>query len=399
MPFYMTIGRRTLLCRRRFPSLRPPLLSRRLLRRGIRCRRIWTRTETVREEREILPAAPSAPAEEPVLPETPETLSVDSFTPEKEEDAQAEQPVLYNSTSVYTDSTIIGQVFDTYILLQYGDEMVMIDQHAAHERIKYEEIKEVLKTPGSAVSPMLVPLTLQLTPAEHMALKTNLGFFEAMGFELEDFGGNTVLIRAVPSILDDSNIEDVILAGLQNKKTEGYTDEEIYTMACKAAVKANKKLSYFEIEELLKRLGAGLKISGTWPARAGRYGQHHKARAGKKVQTMPVKALVITGPTASGKTSVSIELAHRFGAEVISADSMQIYKYMDIGTAKPTTEEMEGIPHHMLDVVFPWEEYSVAQYAEDARRCHPGNGAPRQTADYYRRNGPLYQCAGRKYPV
>ena len=84
---------------------------------------------------------------------------------------------------------------------------------------------------------------------------------------------------------------------------------------------------------------------------------------------MPVKALVITGPTASGKTSVSIELAHKFGAEVISADSMQIYKYMDIGTAKPTAEEMEGIPHHMLDVVFPWEEYSVAQYAEDARRC------------------------------
>lgn len=84
---------------------------------------------------------------------------------------------------------------------------------------------------------------------------------------------------------------------------------------------------------------------------------------------MPVKALVITGPTASGKTSVSIELAHRFGAEVISADSMQIYKYMDIGTAKPTAEEMEGIPHHMLDVVFPWEEYSVAQYAENARRC------------------------------
>ena len=198
------------------------------------------------------------------MPETPETLSVDSFTPEKEEDAQAEQPVLYNSTSVYTDSTIIGQVFDTYILLQYGDEMVMIDQHAAHERIKYEEIKEVLKTPGSAVSPMLVPLTLQLTPAEHMALKTNLGFFEAMGFELEDFGGNTVLIRAVPSILDDSNIEDVILAGLQNKKTEGYTDEEIYTMACKAAVKANKKLSYFEIEELLKRL-ARLENSGTCP--------------------------------------------------------------------------------------------------------------------------------------
>ena len=78
---------------------------------------------------------------------------------------------------------------------------------------------------------------------------------------------------------------------------------------------------------------------------------------------MPVKALVITGPTASGKTSAAIELAHKFNGEVISADSMQIYKYMDIGTAKPNIKEMDGIPHYMLDVVFPWEEYSVAQYA------------------------------------
>lgn len=84
---------------------------------------------------------------------------------------------------------------------------------------------------------------------------------------------------------------------------------------------------------------------------------------------MPVKALVITGPTASGKTSAAIELARRFDGEVISADSMQIYKYMDIGTAKPDATERDGIPHHMLDVVFPWEEYSVAQYTEAARRC------------------------------
>ena len=84
---------------------------------------------------------------------------------------------------------------------------------------------------------------------------------------------------------------------------------------------------------------------------------------------MSVKALVITGPTASGKTSAAIALAHRFNGEIISADSMQIYKYMDIGTAKPDEAEKEGIPHHMLDIVEPWEEYSVAQYADDARKC------------------------------
>lgn len=82
---------------------------------------------------------------------------------------------------------------------------------------------------------------------------------------------------------------------------------------------------------------------------------------------MPVNVLVIAGPTASGKTSAAISIAERFDGEIISADSMQIYKYMDIGTAKPDIKEQNGIPHHMLDIVNPWEEYSVAQYAENAR--------------------------------
>lgn len=175
-----------------------------------------------------------------------------------------ETPVLYNSTSVYTDGVVVGQIFDTYIILQYGDEMVLIDQHAAHERIKYEEIKNAVNTPTGAVSPMLVPISMSLSPSEYTALNSNLEFFEAMGFEIDDFGGNTVVIRAVPTILAESNIEDVILSGLQNKKTAGFSDEEIYTMACKAAVKANKKLSQFEIDELLKQL-AKIENSGTCP--------------------------------------------------------------------------------------------------------------------------------------
>ena len=165
---------------------------------------------------------------------------------------------------MYTDGVVIGQVFDTYIILQYGNEIVFIDQHAAHERIKYEEIKDAVNTHTGAVSPMLVPISMQLSPSEYTALNSNIDFFEAMGFEIDDFGGNTIVIRAVPTILAESNIEDVILSGLQNKKTEGYSDEEIYTMACKAAVKANKKLSQFEIKELLDKL-AKLENSGTCP--------------------------------------------------------------------------------------------------------------------------------------
>ena len=78
------------------------------------------------------------------------------------------------------------------------------------------------------------------------------------------------------------------------------------------------------------------------------------------------RIICIAGPTASGKTSFAVALAKKLGGEVVSCDSMQIYKYMDIGTAKPTEEEMEGIPHHMLSVAEPWEDFSVSRYCEMA---------------------------------
>jgi len=81
------------------------------------------------------------------------------------------------------------------------------------------------------------------------------------------------------------------------------------------------------------------------------------------------KVVVVTGPTAAGKTEFGINLAKMINGEIVSVDSMQIYKYMDIGTAKPSVEEMQGIRHHMIDVVPPWENYSVARYVEDASRC------------------------------
>ena len=81
------------------------------------------------------------------------------------------------------------------------------------------------------------------------------------------------------------------------------------------------------------------------------------------------KVIIIGGPTASGKTSLSIELAKRINGEIVSADSMQIYKEMDIGTAKPNKEEMQGIKHYMLDFVNPNEAYSVANYKKDAKKA------------------------------
>lgn len=84
---------------------------------------------------------------------------------------------------------------------------------------------------------------------------------------------------------------------------------------------------------------------------------------------MKKRIAVIAGPTASGKTDLSLTLAARFNGEIVSADSMQIYRGMDIGTAKPSVEERQGIPHHMLDVAEPGEDWSVSRYEQAAAEC------------------------------
>ena len=76
------------------------------------------------------------------------------------------------------------------------------------------------------------------------------------------------------------------------------------------------------------------------------------------------KIICVVGPTASGKTALAIELAKELNGEVVSCDSMQIYRRMDIGTAKPTAEEMQGIPHHMIDICEPEEDFSVSRYTQ-----------------------------------
>ena len=84
---------------------------------------------------------------------------------------------------------------------------------------------------------------------------------------------------------------------------------------------------------------------------------------------MKPKIIVIAGPTASGKTALSIELAKKINGEIVSADSMQIYKDMNIGSAKPTIEEMQGIKHYMIDIISPSERFSVADYKKQAEKA------------------------------
>ena len=81
------------------------------------------------------------------------------------------------------------------------------------------------------------------------------------------------------------------------------------------------------------------------------------------------RVLCVVGPTATGKTKMGVALSKRFGGEVVSVDSMQIYRGMTIGTAAPTDQEMEGVPHHMIGVADPKESWSVAKYVEQADAC------------------------------
>src|SRR5438045_9400652 len=92
----------------------------------------------------------------------------------------------------------------------------------------------------------------------------------------------------------------------------------------------------------------------------------------RDIHQQHIPLLVIAGPTAVGKTALAIALAQALGGEIVSADSRQVYRGMDIGTAKPTIEERARIPHHLVDIVDPGERYDVLRYQRDGRAALAG---------------------------
>ena len=156
---------------------------------------------------------------------------------------------------------IVGQVFDTYWMFTYEDKLLIMDQHAAHEKIKYESILKKLKNREINSQELNPPIILTLSGNEKSMLEKFRESFEAIGYEIEDFGGGEVAIRTVPLDLYGLNEKEVFLEVLDELCTLGSVravpdvfNNRIATMACKAAVKGNTEMTQDEVWALLKEL-------------------------------------------------------------------------------------------------------------------------------------------------
>lgn len=166
-----------------------------------------------------------------------------------------------NPISELLDATIIGQIFDTYILLQRGDNLYIIDQHAAHERIRFETLKNRLKKKESFSQVILEPYIIKLNPVEFEFAMSKASEFQKIGFDIEAFGVNTVILRCIPDFYDTSFTSGDFIEILDRwsqtgAKRSGISDEALFMISCKGALKANKSLSKEEIRSLLESLAA-----------------------------------------------------------------------------------------------------------------------------------------------
>ncbi len=201
---------------------------------------------------------------EPEIQAKPEEQKKEAFPKEKQAVEKAEQLELFDNRLLSKEARIhhriIGQLFDTYWLVEYDNKFYIIDQHAAHEKVLYERFlkafakKEILSQMISP--PSLISLNLQ----ESNLLKANLEIFREFGFEISEFGGKEYSIHAVPANIYGVSVQELfiqILDSLEQEhvsKTPDILAERIATAACKAAVKGNNRLSVKEADALIDEL-------------------------------------------------------------------------------------------------------------------------------------------------
>ena len=155
---------------------------------------------------------------------------------------------------------IIGQLFDTYWLISYDNKLLIMDQHAAHEKVKYERLVKHFKEKTIETQMLNPPVIISLTSKEQAVLEDYAEYFEGLGFTIEDFGSNEIAVRSVPVDLYGQNEKDMFLALFDElcsdvpKGRQELVYEKLASMACKAAVKGNNRMSLEEAKELLAEM-------------------------------------------------------------------------------------------------------------------------------------------------
>ena len=158
---------------------------------------------------------------------------------------------------------LIGQLFDTYWMVEYNDQLFIIDQHAAHEKVLYERTMKALKERVYDTQMLSPPIILTLSIQEEMALQIHMDYFSGMGFEIEPFGGKEYAVRGVPSNLLSIAKKELLLEMLGSLTEEKFSEnaaspemiyERVASMSCKAAVKGGHTLTFREADELIDQL-------------------------------------------------------------------------------------------------------------------------------------------------
>lgn len=211
-------------------------------------------SEIIKEESkkipEISPEVPEIKKEPQPIPEIKEEKIPETKTEDIKIPTEEKKP---------TEFKLVGQIFDTYIIIESDGKMMIIDQHAAHERLKYEELKKATESSKIYSQAMAIPAVTSLTSTEMAIFLQNADFINELGFEAEQFDENSVIIRAVPSSQTD-DVEDLfveILSMLEDNKREIISEKRqrlLYTIACKAAIKANHKLDKSEQTVLVQKV-------------------------------------------------------------------------------------------------------------------------------------------------
>ncbi len=214
----------------------------------------------MREEKPSDSIFEKAPIVNDVTEEKPmvSTLDFKLEIPTTETIPEAKSPKEEIETTEIEPFRVIGQVFSSYILIEKGEELLLLDQHAAHERINYEKIYQEYVEKEIHSQLLMIPKIVELAPTDYRLAVEHLDLFSNVGIIADDFQDNSIVVREIPCEVKEKNIEKLVYEILEEIRRSGkvlpenFNQRLLFIVACKMSVKANTELSSYQMEELAK---------------------------------------------------------------------------------------------------------------------------------------------------